>query len=314
MISLSVFACLFDRDKRIPPHVRAVRSHTTQMITIGTSKVYLGLGFPLVIPQDSIRCVGWNVLMTIVFVLFLRVSPDSFRSAEDPLWIGFLVLYVLNYVLSIRTVFTDPGMVPPVLRNEEDDGSGVQAPNPLVEAADPSYMSDMFSLQYCRTCKHLRPKNASHCKLCDVCVGNFDHHCIVLGCCIGERNVGSFIAYLFSVSITAFYGTGLVVLSFYGLWKMDENTISMMNPVLYTYLGIFLCGGFTAVSVGFFAVYYLFLVLNGKTSKQYLTTSGNASFGVLALLKSLFSPKPSLLYEYEDWLDGQQNEESKLSG
>ncbi|CUG49444.1 zinc finger protein, putative [Bodo saltans] len=265
---------------------------------IGDNKVYFigDSGFAIVVPPQSKRCIFWNGLMLKVFFAFLLMTPQALH--EGALWYVFLGMVAMNVLLSCRTVFCDPGFVPPVLREQEDDGSGVQEPNPLLEAADPAYTEDMFSLLFCRTCKHLRPKNASHCKMCDACVRDFDHHCTVLGCCIGGRNVGSFIAYLFSVAISAAYGTVLLAIS----TKQLEEPLTMSSPRLYLIALMFLCGVGTAVLVGCFACYYAFLVLSGKSSKQFLTASGEATFGVRKLIMSIISPPPSFLEEYRIWM------------
>lgn len=273
-------------------------THTFTFMQLGENRVYFigQSGIAIVVPPQSKRCLFWNSLMIKVFVAFLWITPPTLH--DGTMWYVFLTMVAMNVILSCRTVFCDPGFVPPVLREQEDDGSGVQEPNPLLEAADPSYTEDMFSLLFCRTCKHLRPKNGSHCKLCDVCIRDFDHHCTVLGCCIGGRNVGSFIAYLFCVAISAAYGTVLLAI---GTRQVDEP-LTMSNPRLYLIALMFLCGVGTAVLVGCFACYYAFLVLTGKSSKQFLTSSGEAAFGIRKLLMSIISPPPSYLEAYRDWL------------
>lgn len=260
---------------------------------IGSSKLYFIGSFPVVVPTQYARCLGWNALMLFIFVLFINITPVLLHSGI--LWNVFLALVALNVVLSIRTVFTDPGYIPPVNAKDEEsgDGFGLQKPNPLVELVDPDYANDMFNLMYCRTCKHLRPKCSTHCKLCDVCVMHFDHHCTIVGACIGARNVGSFIAYLASVSLSAGYGTCLLVHSI----SLREEALSLSSPELYAYIAMFFCGGGSCVVVGTFAVYYGFLVLSGKSSKQFLTQSQQTgSFGITLMLKSLFAPQQSLLH------------------
>lgn len=264
---------------------------------IGTSRVYFIGDLPVVVPAQGTRCLMWNVLMLAAFVAFVYLTPDH---AKAGIWYSiFLALVAVNVALSLRTVFADPGLVPPVLRDQVDDIDGIQRPNPIAEKRDPTYLDDLFSLFYCRTCKHLRPRETTHCKMTDACVRKFDHYCTVLGTVVGERNVGSFVVYLFSVSVSAAYGTALLVVALRG----ELSTLTLSNPRLYAYGALFLCGGVTTVAVGFFAAYYLHLVLRGKSSKQFLTGStADSSFGFVAVLKSLFVPAPSWLPEYRDSL------------
>jgi hypothetical protein len=44
----------------------------------------------------------------------------------------------------------------------------------------------------CETCHIWRPPKASHCSICNYCVKGFDHHCHVLGNCIGVRTWRNF--------------------------------------------------------------------------------------------------------------------------
>ena len=45
---------------------------------------------------------------------------------------------------------------------------------------------------YCGSCKFLYPytnKKMIHCFFCNICVCNYDHHCGVIGKCVGKYNI-----------------------------------------------------------------------------------------------------------------------------
>lgn len=60
-------------------------------------------------------------------------------------------------------------------------------------------------VKYCDTCKIFRPPRASHCRICDNCVENEDHHCIWLNNCIGRRNYRHFYCFLLAINALALY-------------------------------------------------------------------------------------------------------------
>ena len=90
----------------------------------------------------------------------LNVLPEAFRDSS--LWLIFMLCVALNVALSCMTAFRDPGIVPsapaPPGTEASDEAGMMQLTNPIVEELDPVYLSDVFSLPYCRTCHHVRPE------------------------------------------------------------------------------------------------------------------------------------------------------------
>jgi len=75
----------------------------------------------------------------------------------------------------------------------------------LAEQFWASVMGDiqLRHLRLCATCKVRRPPRSSHCRYCDNCVLEFDHHCFWVGNCIGARNHKSFVAFLVCACLSA---------------------------------------------------------------------------------------------------------------
>mmetsp|Transcript_8641 Transcript_8641/g.9354 ORF Transcript_8641/g.9354 Transcript_8641/m.9354 type:complete len:387 (-) Transcript_8641:338-1498(-) len=63
----------------------------------------------------------------------------------------------------------------------------------------------IYTYRECKTCKITRPPMASHCSNCNNCVKRFDHHCAVIGNCIGERNHVFFVRFLVAAGFWALY-------------------------------------------------------------------------------------------------------------
>ena len=56
--------------------------------------------------------------------------------------------------------------------------------------------------RFCKECLILQPYRTKHCKICNMCVAKYDHHCPWIGGCVGEKNIGMFILMILSMTIT----------------------------------------------------------------------------------------------------------------
>lgn len=97
----------------------------------------------------------------------------------------------------------------------------------------------MALIKYCDTCRIYRPPRTSHCKQCNRCVSGYDHHCSLLGTCIGRNNYRSFFMFLCSSSalvITIFIQSLCILLRkrMYEVSSPDQNlsTILVLSVVV----------------------------------------------------------------------------------
>ena len=97
-------------------------------------------------------------------------------------------------------IFTDPGVLPKSNNNKyfEKDFKSVFFENKKMYYF---IRGRKFKVRYCQTCNIFRGPAVSHCKKCDNCVENFDHHCPWLGNCIGKNNYFYFFIFLISCNI-----------------------------------------------------------------------------------------------------------------
>ena len=70
---------------------------------------------------------------------------------------------------------------------------------------------EAIDLRYCDICKIFIPPKTNHCRRCDNCVQDFDHHCKWLGCCIGRRNYYSFFCFIVCLKTLLFISGGHIV-------------------------------------------------------------------------------------------------------
>lgn len=127
---------------------------------------------------------------------------------------------------------------------------------------------DTEQMMYCYQCQsYMRPKS-KHCWNCKKCIAGFDHHCLWVDHCIGERNYGYFFATIFLATVLF----GLVVASLAFMLDRQLNSAEAPRPlrivslmtVLVLNLPLWLL---VMLALGF----NCFLCATGSTTYEYLT-------------------------------------------
>ena len=139
--------------------------------------------------------------------VFVQTSALALDTSEKFLWVVSIITTQLlaNFFL-LRTVFTEPGIIPKniekilpeitLLQNSEIISCQLSTCENPKSYTVPSQNGLNEPLKFCETCQIFRPPRAVHCKFCDNCVLELDHHCKFLGCCIGKRNQKFFMYWL----------------------------------------------------------------------------------------------------------------------
>ena len=108
----------------------------------------------------------------------------------------------------------------------------------------------------CKWCGRIKLKCTKHCRMCNVCVEEFDHHCDLLGICIGKGNRKRFLLFLFACTIMCMYATythyrivranlmgSPMIILWYEVFLIIEMTFSISFLLFFTiHFWIFVCG------------------------------------------------------------------------
>ena len=66
----------------------------------------------------------------------------------------------------------------------------------------------------CKTCDIPKIPLSRHCEMCGFCVPRFDHHCVWINACVGEKNYKYFVLFLIFHMIWCSYGFVLSIFAF----------------------------------------------------------------------------------------------------
>ncbi|XP_059170532.1 uncharacterized protein LOC131952064 isoform X1 [Physella acuta] len=100
----------------------------------------------------------------------------------------------------------------------------------------------------CHTCRTVKPLRAKHCRVCNRCVKEFDHHCPYIHNCVGYYNRGSFSIFVMMVNFN-----GVFTLKFlYTLAKLEHFALRVDYLLSLLLMSIY---GFVAVSIFLITMY-----------------------------------------------------------
>ncbi|KAI7868939.1 DHHC palmitoyltransferase-domain-containing protein [Spinellus fusiger] len=229
----------------------------------------------------------WAFLIAFVLlvgpcVLFLIFTcPFLWYEVHPAVTILFVYLFVLCFAAMLKTSWTDPGIIPrdldPSPEHDDDQGStyGASLWSHNVPAQREVRIKDnTWALRYCDTCKLYRPPRASHCRQCDNCVENEDHHCIWLNNCIGKRNYRPFFTFIVTATLLCCYVIVFSVVHLLSIAKQQANgsfnTLFQVAPVSFVlcivcFLLLWMVGGLT--------FYHCSLIMRGVTTHEQLRAS-----------------------------------------
>ena len=205
-------------------------------------------------------------IISLAFVDFYSLMFHSFPkllSSSNHLFFmrSLLLISLLIFIMWLwswmYTVLMDPGRI-------EDD---LKRRGELFDVRDGRIPKQLQNLPICPYCLLPQPPNSKHCMKCNACYLRYDHHCGVVGQCIADRNMKSFL-------LSFLYGGAFTMISIIcGIFAFAENGTEKSLAdigffIITIYVGIF---GLAIILFGMCTFYDSFRDSNHGLSKYMLT-------------------------------------------
>lgn len=172
------------------------------------------LGLPAIFFLTAILAIA--VLLNVAYVEAVGFTETVLRA------LGTL-LAACAFASAVLCIATDPGSpyahadnVPPQRPIAEEDPQLASSRKREQKLDD----GEVWVQKYCLECELWRPYGAGHCRYCNRCILQLDHHCFVLGTCIGEHNQVFFDLLLVfgGLGLLCFFSLGLRCYFLQGWW------------------------------------------------------------------------------------------------
>lgn len=200
--------------------------------------------------------------------LFSSKTPE-FNSDELTKYVYSEMDYEIKQVHNLKRFnhrYSNENYIPPNYLPYYEDSPLFTSENKKVDKS----FYNVEKLWYCQKCCLNSREVCHHCPVCNRCVMGRDHHCFLLGTCIGKQNMKHFIVILFYTSVSCLY-THILLCSRMNLYNASWHIIFQhLFPISFTkwfigqeYIGnlldILLMNVTVTISLFslFFSIYYL---------------------------------------------------------
>lgn len=188
--------------------------------------------------------------------LYKTFISSSGTSAFRIQFVFFFVVVFTALLLFFLLGFIDPGFLKYPMEETRFIRTSVSAINTQIEDH-----LEFNAIQWCEKCNIVQPLRTKHCRRCDRCVARYDHHCSLIGVCIGEKNLSLFIGFLFFQSTEILWAFFLCLNGVpFGSIMKDQVAINIALCI-----GSMMLGVFFVISFGMLCFHCYLLFTNQTT-------------------------------------------------
>mmetsp|Transcript_4764 Transcript_4764/g.30144 ORF Transcript_4764/g.30144 Transcript_4764/m.30144 type:complete len:339 (+) Transcript_4764:996-2012(+) len=125
--------------------------------------------------------------------------------------------------------------------------------------------------EYCEKCHLPKLLRSKHCRICGKCIRMYDHHCVWLGTCVGEKNQRNFCIFLFLETALLLAFIDAVLQGFSPIFRANSMSGWLRHNILGM-IGIAVPLLFLCLLLPHFIMQVVF-VLTNQTSREFFDRS-----------------------------------------
>ncbi|KPI89476.1 hypothetical protein ABL78_1440 [Leptomonas seymouri] len=208
-------------------------------------------------PRTTTSYAAPSVFALTMFSLFVWFCSHMALDWMPLFLYGEWAVVISFYLLMFRLAYSDPGYVKPgYMEDSAESRCGYQSGNGVPGAHGEMTLRDIESNQrdsiwesvdgvpmerkWCSTCNMYRPVRAAHCYICGLCCYDHDHHCSVIGVCVGRRRIEMFSTFVTTAATACLLPTLVALYALYTHPDLITTTLQMIAcAVMVVPLGLF---------------------------------------------------------------------------
>ena len=194
------------------------------------------------------------LFLNLITYIFIKLTSYSLSSTFNAI---FSLLSISSFLLLVRTK-QDPGEI-------EINSKGILERQITLSDSSiklkytPLMIMKLMPCNGCKFCKISElPLRSNHCEKCERCIRKYDHHCKLIGGCIGENNHLVFVLFLFTQSL-------IFVLGIFALIKRLSVQQNFVKILMFGYIAII---GFIVSVFGIYFIFHIYLLLTNQTTYE----------------------------------------------
>lgn len=186
--------------------------------------------------------------------------------------ISLIVLILVNSLSLMKACLMDPGRVNTKIQHKyqpDEVSFGDDISVQILVDKNGDWLRRIrikdvnYEERYCLQCNLFRIDRMVHCRECDTCVMDMDHHCVWFGNCIGRNNIRHFHMYLYTLVVVILIN----ILFMYKVLFMDSDVLVAIRLLIFivmVFYTVFFC------VMLFFTIFNIYIALCSSRSRDFL--------------------------------------------